>query len=172
MKKETFSLMIGIAVPLVFVLIVIISSLLPSLLVKPQHDFVFSVNNDGYYGVCFENEFAIVDGRLSSVPNTVKCRQGATMQANPPLYYYSVEADTVKKISLADVADTAFVAGPSSPDGYTVTFEYGNYSFGIFGGGGGTEGYFIGNQKGKKRLEGISAITRYNSDIQVVGWVQ
>lgn len=176
MKKSILPLILGIGIPVFFVIIIVLMALLPSLSIKPQHDFLFFVDEhktSGGYALCFENRFTVSNNQINLIPNVSPCPDRAMTQAReyPDIYYYNIKNGTVTIITLKEAEMYRLIPGPSSPDGYTVSYEYSNYSFGLFGGGGNNSGYMIGNAQAKKSLPGIEATARYGRDIQIIGWV-
>jgi hypothetical protein len=105
--------------------------------------------------------------RPVSIPDDV------VMVDAPKLYLYSVREEASREISFEDTQILEWVAGPASPDGYTVTYEYNdNGIFGLFGSET-NSGYVISKGAARKNLPGITSNNYYyGGGFQLIGWAK
>jgi len=94
-----------------------------------------------------------------------------------PVYEYDVQDNTMHVISYDDAKKLTVDAGPSSPDGYTVTYEYASGSIlDIFGSEGNVSGYAIGTDNVKKRLPGLGTDDGYSESyadgVTFLAWIK
>lgn len=173
MKTNNLPLIVGIALPFIFILIVLAAAYIPSLSVDPQHDFMYTQQEYSYSSQTrYKNTYKVEGGRIATEPlkNLI---EGFEYSEFPDIYLYDVENDTSRKISFEEAKDYALQAGPSSPDGYVVSYEYGhNGIFEIFGSNDSDRGYFISKDNKKKRLHNLSREITYYGDFKVIGWVK
>ncbi len=173
--KKNLPLIIGIALPLVFVLIISLVIFLPSLSVKPQYNFIYTTNDYYSYNQAYKNTFAIENNHIVLQP--VSIRAGETYVGTmPTLYLYDVKANNSHQISFDEAKNLTLDAGPSSPDGYTIKYQYNNEGiFELFGSNGNNDrGYFVTKNNGAKKLTGFPATDYYWSDgsLKFIGWIK
>ena len=175
MKTKNLPLIVGIAMPVVFILIISLVVFTPSLFVKPQHNFIYTAS-DNYpaYGYDrYKNTYKIENNHLTLVPVILNTNE--TVHGDmPTLYMYDVKTDTTHLLSFDEAKKLSLDPGPSSPDGYTVSYKYGNNGiFNLFGSNGNDSGYFISKDKGSKRLKGLTDTRYYGSNnFQIIGWIK
>jgi hypothetical protein len=177
--KKNLPLIIGIALPILFILVISLVIFLPSMSIKPAHNFLYTNENPNNYG--YDNRYkntyevdSVGHIGLISVPvrnnpyNEPIVYKGDT----PPLYLYDVQADTTRQVSLDEANAMQYVRGPSSPDGYTVTYSRSNDGILEIFGSSRDEGYMITKGNGQKRLSGLQTTQYYYGDLNLVGWVK
>lgn len=174
MKTKHLPLIIGISLPLVFILIISLVIFTPSLFVKPQHNFIYTSENSYYeYNQHFKNTYVVKNNKIAmeSVPPRLNYTQ--TKEA-PTLYLYDVISDSSHQITFEEAKKYTVDPGPSAPDGYTVAYQYGHDGiFELFGSSSDNNGYFISKGDGKKKLNGLTG-DRYRSsgDFKLIGWIK
>lgn len=187
MLKKHLPLVVAIALPIVFIGILAAAIMLPSMRMNPQHDFVYVDHSDmdkfSYEPIYFRNKYAVEGEKIVRVPLEVPQRaqadslaipSGYRYEDAPTLYYYSIRENTSREISFEEAQVLTVAAGPSSPDGYNVSFEYS--SDGIFElfGSGSDSGYVISKGAARKSLTGMSVDQNgyggYN--FELIGWVK
>ncbi len=190
MLKKHLPLIVAIALPIIFIGILALVIAVPSMRISPQHDFIYidmqekNARSMGYpYAyIQYRYEYAIEGGKLTRLP--LNGRQGADFREFPPpneqveyvdaptLYYYSVTENTSREISFADAEKLSLVSGPSSPDGYNVSYEYNSDGvFELFGSDN-NSGYVITKGTGRKMLTGMpSNQDYYGGSFTLIGWV-
>jgi hypothetical protein len=177
MKKVNIPLLIGIALPIVFIIIISLVLFLPTLGIQPEHDFIYSSEgtwSSSYYQ--FKNVYLVKDDRiiLASAPPTGS-RDESSRQDKPILYKYNVKDNSVHQITYEEAQQYTLDPGPSSSDGYLVKYEYNHDGlFEIFDGGNSDQGYYIEKENAKKRLNGLSNGYPYSSEgnFKFLGWIK
>jgi hypothetical protein len=197
MIKKHLPLVVAIALPIIFIGILALVIMLPSMRISPQHDFLYidlqesSVGSRAYpyVNIQYQNTYKVVDGKLTMQPIGGLQSDGSRIMPDgskafpyegenveyveaPTLYYYSVTENTSREISFADAQQLPLSAGPSSPDGYTVKYEYN--SDGIFElfGSDNNSGHVIMKGNGRKMLTGMPTSEYYYGDnFTLIGWV-
>lgn len=172
MNKMNWPLIVGILLPIVFIIVLALVVYLPTLSIKPSHDFVYSDESpERYYGEQYRNTFDIENGALVAVPLTLA--EDMVVRGDfPTLYRYDMETGTSREISRVDAGALTLDAGPASPDGYAVSYSM-NYTGGFLSvGGGDASGYYVTKGGSGKRLHGITSRgSGYGEDITFVGWI-
>jgi hypothetical protein len=64
MKNNHWPLIIGICLPVIFILIISIALFVPSRFIKPEHNFIYSVRADNYVHGAYQTTFAVKDGKI------------------------------------------------------------------------------------------------------------
>lgn len=170
--QKNLPLIVGIALPIVFIIILVIAVALPPMFIKPQYDFLYTIGTN-YYDNVYSNAYKVVDGRLTLKPVIINATNppARVIQDAPPLYQYKVKSNTAHNISLEDAQKLILDVGPSSPEGYTVSYKYGNGGmFDLFGGNNNSYGFYISNGSSGKRLTGITSRDSYN--FALIGWIK
>ncbi len=183
MKNKNLPLIVGIALPIVFIIIISVVIFLPSFFIKPQYNFIYALDNNYYaYNQSYKNTFGVENGKIVSVPISAPLNLPRREVVNylgdyPKIYLYNVKNGTSHEIGFAEAEKLSLDAGPSSPDGYSISYEYGNYGFfDLIGGNNNSNGYFIYKGNAKKRLLGfVDDNSRYygsNSNFKIIGWIK
>ncbi len=174
--KKNIPLIIGIALPIIFIVVISAVIFLPSLFVAPAHNFLYSTDETVYYNseTRYKNTYQVIDGRIILVPASLT--PNAIIKGDmPPLYLYDVKAGASHEITFADTQRYALDPGPSSPDGYTLSYQYVNDGmFDLLGSNGNQNGYYVSKGNARKRLDGLTTVTNgyYQGDFSLVGWVR
>jgi hypothetical protein len=186
MKTNNLPIFVGIALPLVFIVIISVVVFLPSFFVKPQHDFVYTTSDQSYgyydYDQGYKNTYRVENGKIVLEPVQVRIDPSLKKDSivykgdMPPLYRYEVKTNTSREISFKDAENLSLDLGPSSPDGYSVGYEYGNDGiFEIFGSNSNSDGLFISKGNAKKRLNGLvnnDGYYWYRGNFKLIGWIK
>ncbi|MEO6536768.1 MAG: hypothetical protein ABIT47_03655 [Candidatus Paceibacterota bacterium] len=181
MKKETLlgnlPLLLGIALPILFVISISLAIYLPTLSIKPAHDFLYTQDSrSGYSYNGYQNEYHIESGKVTLVPSEAR-----TLGANesprpsaPRLYYYNTSTNAAREISYEEAQALSVISGPTSPDGYLVEYRYNSSGiFDLFGGNGDGSGYYVTKGGAGKKLPALSAGTdSYRGNVAIIGWIK
>lgn len=184
MIKKHLPLIVAIALPIIFIGILAIAILVPSMRMNPQHDFVYvdkyERDANPYMVVTYKNDYVLKDGKIELYPLNTPFdelsgipKESREYRDAPKLYYYSVAENTSREISFADAQGLSLVPGPSSPDGYTVKYEYNSDGvFELFGSDSGSE-YVITKGAARKTLTGMPFDANYYGGYEFIllGWV-
>jgi hypothetical protein len=177
MKIKNLPLIVGISLPILLIAIVSLVIFIPSLSIKPQYSFIY-IANDGFsdYDQFYKNTYVIENEQIALKP--VPTRKDVTFKLkgdSPILYFYDMKNNTSRKISLEEAQEYLVDAGPSSPDGYTVTYQYNTDGiFDLFGSRGNNGEYIISKGRGSKKLTGLAFTDQnyYQQNLTLVGWVK
>lgn len=173
MKKENLPIIIAIALPILFIIIASALIFVPSILVDPQHNFIYT--SDTTYSK-YENIYTVVDGKISIKQNPyIDEYSKVSIYDVPKIYLYNVEDDTSKEISLEEAQKFDLDPGPSSPDGFYINYEYGhNGIFEIFGDSGNNRGWYITKGNAEKKIDAIhnERSYYYSNDFELIGWIK
>jgi len=184
MKHKNWSLILGIALPLIFIITLCLIIFLPSSFLRPQYDFLFTNSSAYEYPYKpYANIFGVQDGKLVSTPlpedyvNNNNKAYGGSIDY-PPLYRYNVKDDAIHQISKSEGEALSLDPGPSSPDGYLVQYEY-NYGndgiFELFGSSrGNASGYYLTKGRGQRKLRGFDSGSygSYQGNFKFIGWIK
>jgi hypothetical protein len=177
MKTKNLPLIIGIALPVFFILIISIIVFIPTWFIKPQYNFLYS-NQGSYYNYnnqAYSNTYVVDGSSLSLNPPPVSTGSLPKTATNPPLFLYNVKDNSTHQIDFNDAKNFVLDPGPSSPDGYLVKYQYSNEGlFGLFGSNGNQSGYVIAKGNASKSLDGLNASSEnyYSNDFKFIGWVK
>lgn len=180
MQNKNIPLIIGIALPILFIAIVAVVIFIPSMSVKPQYNFLYSTDGDRYsYGEIYKNSFIVQNGKITKKAVPVPANIGIPKESfvykgdEPEIYLYDVKENTSRKISFEEAQKLNLDSGPSSPDGYTIKFDYSNNGIlEIFGSDGNNSGYFISKGNGVKKLNGLVQNYYWENNFKLIGWIK
>ncbi len=175
MNKQHIPIIIGIALPVIFIIAISIYIFTARASIQPEHDFVYAMrshqNYSGYYVESVPNQYVVEDDTLTLKKAVLRPDANATTY-DPDLFIYDVEKDISRKISFEEAAKLSLDAGPSSLDGYVVRYEYGhNGIFEIFGSDDSSRGYVISKGNGEKKIA-IPTADRWSDDMMFIGWIK
>ena len=157
--KKNLPLIVGISLPIFFIIAMFLAVVAPSFFIKPQHNFIYSLYSSDYYGSSkYENGFGVEDGRIVLIPFVAKVQENLNKIEMPPLYLYNVKENTTHLISFDEASDLILDPGPSSQDGYIAEYQYGGHDgvFEIFGSDGDRSGVYVSKGNSKKKLVGMA----------------
>lgn len=174
-------LIIAISLPIVFIVILALTVFVPAASINPQYDFIYTTEQDRYsYAkeTVYENRYQVTDGKLTQVSVNLNRSEDERVLARtefreaPTLYRYDVKEDSSKEITFEEAQALDIDRGPSSPEGYTVKYEYNSDGiFELFGSNRGS-GFYMVKGSGKKQLPGLVGDRYYGDQINVIGWIK
>jgi hypothetical protein len=170
---KNIPLLIGIALPVIFILVISIVIFTPSLFLNPQYNFLYS-NDNSYYNQSYLNTYVVKDNHVSlnPTPTTPGIISNAS---NPTLFLYDVKNNSTHQVDFNEAKNFIVDPGPSSPDGYIVKYQYSNYGiFSLFGSNDNQNGYVISKGNSSKHLNGLntSGDNYYSNNFKFIGWVK
>lgn len=171
MTRKNLPLIVGIALPIFFIVVISVLIYTPSLFVKPQYDFLYTTVDSNYRYLNYQQSYKVENNRIviEQKPTVENVEYAGEA---PTLYRYDIQTNAARQISFYDAANLSLDPGPTSPDGYTVSYSYSHDGiFELFGSNGNNSGYYVANSTGKKRLGGLT-IGRYgDGGFTFIGWV-
>ncbi len=175
MKTKNLPLIIGIALPILFIIVISVVIFVPSLYVKPAHDFIYTTTDRYVYNQLPTYAYAVQSGKIALDPiqRSPSTNQNITYTTDmPTLYRYDTKNNTIHTITFEEAKAFMLDAGPSSPDGYIVGYEYNHDGiFELFGSGNDNRGYYISKGNAKKKLPGITSDI-YSNNLKLIGWIK
>lgn len=179
MKKENIPLVVGLAIPVILVVILGLVIYMPRLFIEPQYDFIYAVGDYPSYVNAATNqqiEYTVFNGELIKRV-TPYDREKKVYQTNDTEFYrYDVSAKNNIRLADEDVMRVDLDTAKKSPDGFEL--NYGNDAENIF------EGIFGGGRDYSERvlekgavalpvnLTGAGGIDySYRNDWHFIGWV-
>lgn len=180
MNKEKLPIIVGLALPIFFIVFVAVWISFRTSSVQPEHSFIYAISDEtspAKYGVLFENNYAVENGKIILKPVTFSKDEilNYDMCEAMDLYFYDVKNNVNRKIPLDEAQKYVIDNSNSSVDGYSVAYEYGNSGiFEIFGNNNENSGYFITKIDGgaKKKLNISLGNNYWNNDFRFIGWIK
>lgn len=175
MQTKNLPIIIGIALPILFIVIISAVVFVPSLFVKPQHNFIYTQENSyNYYNQGYKNTYKIENEHITLQQMPVREKE-TYVGDMPTIYLYDVKLNTSHEISLDEAKNLSLDAGPSSPDGYAVNYKTSHEGiFGLFGSSSNNNGYYVTKGNGSKKLDALanSGYNYYSGAFKLIGWVK
>lgn len=180
--KNHIPLIVGIALPIIFIIIISVLLFVPPSLVNPEHDFVYTMSDRYEYNYCYRNYYELKNNKIVLKSTNLNLDEkkidpniyeSIKIEDMPDLYIYHVKTDTTNEISFEEAQKLTLLPGPSSPDGYTVSYQYNHDGiFELFGSNPDSQGYFISKGNKSKRLANLGDTNYYSGNFDLIGWVQ
>lgn len=186
--KKNFSVLLAFVLPVLLIVIVALSTYIPSMFVSTKYNFVYvSCDNlGGYYpyrcDTFLQKRYTVVDGKfaVNPVDMTKYLEKGGVVdpkgQYDARIFLHDTEKNESREISLTEAQTLALSGLVTSPDGITVSSNYsrngGDFLF-PFGGGSSSYGYYLTKGSGKRKINLINSSDQYyyQNNFQFVGWV-
>lgn len=164
-KKKNVPLIVALSIPVLMVVLITMSIYLPAMFVKPKTNFVYSVGGD----YCYQNRYSVNNGKI--VENEIKKPEGNDSCRNyreARLFYYEVERNTSREITLEEAAKITVDDSLRSPDGFEVVS--GGSGGDIFFSGGSYYDKYLKKGAYSRKLNTIASTSYY--DFKFIGWVR
>lgn len=179
MNTKNLPIILGILLPVVFIVIMFFVVSAPFNKVNPEHNFIYIFDNSDPYYYQYKNTYELSNGKVISktldIPKDNAYNSNRTIKDYPTMYIHDVKNDTSREITLSDAQKYELISGPSSPDGYTVGYVYGSFNLFdeiLLGGGSRNNGYYITKGNLQKKLNMASPYTYYTGNFRIIGWVK
>lgn len=178
MNNKNLPIIIGIALPIVFIIAIFFVVSIPKNSSSTQYNFIYTFENRDNYNYEYKNTYELVNGKIVSKPLSEPRKDiyyNYNVRDYPTLYIYDVKTDTSREISLVDTKNYDLLPGPSSPDGYSVGYVYGNY--GLFdeifiGGNRRNDGYYISKDSFERKINIAGSTGYYSGNFRIIGWIK
>jgi len=179
--KENFVILIAFMLPVVIIVVVALSTYLPSIFISTDYNFIYTSCSDGGYrsyecNNYLEKKHEIVDGKLvaSSVDNNGNPKTEVCDNCTARIFLHNTEKNEGRDITLEEAETLTLNSLLTSPDGVTVSSHYdrGADFFPVFDGSS-SYGYYLTKGKSKSKLSLINSDDRYyyRDNFQFLGWV-
>lgn len=162
MLRKHLPLLIGIAIPVLMVLLVAGSIVIPGMLVQPQYGFLYLTTSD--YSTNWE--YAVEGGKLVKR----KGRNPADTGAEPTLYVHDMRKNESGVVTFDEAQKLKLDPGRLSPDGFEVVQgRQGDFLF--FSGPRYDGEYYIRGHGVSNRLRLKTEGRYYYGGYQFLGWI-
>ncbi len=175
-KKSNIALILGIAIPIIVIILVAIFAYIPTKSISPKYDFLYYFRDYTKQYCINDGIYTVVKGKIKiaeslAVPKGSECRYD--LETDPPKIY---RYDSVKggnyQVSFEDARKLSLDNNAISPDGLSI--RNGSYNnagiFDIFGGT--NRNYnqaYLANSKGDTKAIDVGTSNYY--DFIFIGWV-
>ncbi|MDO8569419.1 MAG: hypothetical protein Q7R89_01380 [bacterium] len=186
--KKNFALLLAFILPIVLIVIVALSTYLPSLFLSTDYNFVYTSCTDGtnhYYSYNCDNylqkRYSVVGNKLvaNTVDPTLDSDNDKISDINENytarIFLHDTEKNESREVTFEEVQTMRFSGLLTSPDGITVSSNYdrgGGDFFFIFGGNS-SYGYYLTKGKSRSKINLINSSDQYyyQNNFQFIGWV-
>lgn len=185
--KKNFAILLAFMLPVALIVIIALSTYIPSLFLSTDYNFVYSSCTDGTrhysYYYCdnyLQKRYSVVNGEL--VVNDVDPTQDSDGDKIPDInenytariFLHDTEKNESREIVLEEAQMLSLNGLLTSPDGVTVSSNYdrgGDFLFLIDGNS--SYGYYLTKGKSKDKLNLINNDDQYyyRDNFQFIGWV-
>ena len=184
--KQNLTLVLAFSLPILLIVIVALSTYLPSLFLSTNYNFVYSDCTDGtnyYYHNCnnyLQNRLVVVNGKL--VVNDINPTLDSDNDGIPDInenykeriFLHDTEKNESREITIEEARGLSLNNLVTSPDGISVSSDYSRGAEFLFlFDGGSSYGYYLmkGNNKSKLNLINNDDRYYYQDNFQFIGWV-
>ncbi len=185
--KKNSLIILTFSLPVLLVVLVAMSSLIPSFLLSTQYDFVYATCGDGTYRFNYrcedylKNRFSVVNGKLvvSEVAKNQDSDGDGVLDADENysarLFLHNTERNETREINLDKAQSFDLDSLLTSPDGVTLSSDYdrGESFFLVFDSGS-SYGYYLTKGGSRSKLHLINSNEDsyyYNDNFKFIGWV-
>lgn len=193
--KKNFVIILAFLLPVALIVIIALSTYLPSLFLKTDYNFVYTSCTDGhnYYPYqCdsyLQKRYSVENNTLVQKPvdltqdlnndgkpdyNVQTASQVLLPSYTDRIFLHDTEKNESREITLEEAKKLTLNSLLTSPDGVTVSSHYSRGGdFFPFGGGSSSYGYYLtkGNSRSKINLINSSEPYYYQNNFQFIGWV-
>ncbi len=185
--KKNFAILLAFALPILLIVIVALTTYIPSLFISTNYNFIYTSCTDGnsyypyYCNDYLQKRYIVVDGTLVVKPvdtNQDSDKNGIPdfkEKYTPRLFLHDTAKNESREITEKEAQSLTLSSLLTSPDGVTVSGNYnrGGGDFFPFGGGSSSYGYYLTKGKGRSKLNLINTTDQYyyQNNFQFIGWV-
>lgn len=187
-EKRKRAILLGVAflLPLIFIMVVFITSYVPSQSLSTEFNFVYATCSEGrspysyYCSSHLQNRFSIENGRVieNDLPADLDSDNDGVADRDENysvrLFVHDTTLDQSEEISLVEAQRLSVDAKMTSPDGVAVEWQFASGgNFFPFARYSSRYGYFLtrGGAKRELNLVNESQVAYYQNDFRFLGWV-
>ncbi|OHA26913.1 MAG: hypothetical protein A3C06_02200 [Candidatus Taylorbacteria bacterium RIFCSPHIGHO2_02_FULL_46_13] len=186
--RKNFVIILAFTLPVLLIVVVALSTYLPSLFLSTDYNFVYTSCTDGrnYYPYrCdgyLQKRYIVVGNKL--VVNPVDMTLDSNKDGVPDfsekytdrIFLHDTKKNESREITLEEAQTMTLNSLLTSPDGVTVSSYYdrnGGDFFFIFDGGSSSYGYYLTKGKSRNKINLINSTDQYyyQNNFQFIGWV-
>jgi hypothetical protein len=198
--KKNLALISAFLLPIILIVVVAVVSYLPSLFISTNYDFIYATCTKGtdYYpydcNKYLNEKYSIRDNKLiltqtsittttTTIATTIHYEKNSVPprtvsgaeQYNDRIFLHNTKNNESREITLEEAKGLTLNSLLTSPDGITISSNYGyrGGDFIIFSGGRTTYSYYLSKGKGKSKLNLINNNDQnyYQNNFKFLGWV-
>jgi hypothetical protein len=172
--RKNLPLVIGLALPVILIIVVALTIYIPGQLVKPQHDFLYLVGGDYYT----QRQYAVENGKLikRELPPDLEREKYLPFErvrsTDVRFYRHDVETNQSQPLAFEEAAQLKLDPSLKSPDGFTIEHGRGGGIFDIFGGGSSYDTFYLRNKQASVALNlEIDSNRYFEWPNNFLGWI-
>lgn len=185
--KKNFAILLAFILPIALIVIVALSTYLPSFFLSTDYNFVYSSCTEGtdYYprgcNDYFRKRYSVVNNKL--IVNPIDPTQDSDRDGVPDInenytariFLHDTKKNESREITLEEAQRLSLSGLLTSPDGVTVSSYSDSNEVGfffVFGGGSSSYGYYLTKGKSRSKLNLVIRDDRYyyRDNFQFIGW--
>ncbi|MDZ7611719.1 MAG: hypothetical protein U5L10_03065 [Candidatus Moranbacteria bacterium] len=181
--KNNYIIIIAFALPILLIVSVALFTYIPTFLVSTDYNFLYATcqkNDSNYYDrdceKYIQNRFEVQNNRLtvdgiSDVKNNnqlINIFEVSDGSYDVRFFLHNTEKDESREIPLERALEYKLSGLITSPDGYSVSYEYNRGADFIFFDGGSSRGYYLKKGNGEKKL---NLINDRRGNFKFIGWI-
>lgn len=184
--KKNFAIILAFLLPILLIVIIALSTYLPSLFLSTDYNFIYSSCTDGsnYYSYNCDDyllkRYSVLNGKI--IINPIDSNQDSDKDGVPDInekytarvFLHDTKKNESREITIEEAQTLSLNSLLTSPDGVTVSSNYdrGTEIFFIFDNGS-SYGYYLTKGKSRSKLNLINNDNRgyYRNNFQFIGWV-
>ncbi len=165
MLRKHLPLIIGLAIPAAMVLLVAASIVVPGLLVKPQHDFLYLTSAD--YATNWD--LAVEEGTLVNV----RQKNGFSTDGSPVpvLYVHDMTTNESRRVTVEEAKKLTLDPSQISPDGFELVQGGSRGGFLFYSGNADYNAQYLRGHGVSKRMNVKTEGQRSYGSIRFIGWI-
>ncbi|MDD5152487.1 MAG: hypothetical protein PHS95_00575 [Candidatus Pacebacteria bacterium] len=185
--KKNFAILLAFILPIVLIVVVALSTYLPSLFLSTKYNFVYTACTDGnnYYSYrCdsyLQKRYSVAGDKfvVNPVDMTQDLNKNGILDFNEKytdrIFLHDTEKNESREITLTEAQAMTLSNLLTSPDGVTVSSYYDRSGgdFFPFDGGYSSFGYYLTKGKSRSKINLINNTDQYyyQNNFQFIGWV-
>lgn len=177
--KKNFAVVLAFVLPVALIVIVALSTYLPSLFLSTDYNFVYSSCTDPQCHNYLQKRYSVVNNKL--VVNNIDPAQDSDKDGIPDInenytariFLHDTKKNESREITLEEAQTLSLSGLLTSPDGVTISSGYDRGAEFFFFYGGPSYGYYLTKGKRRSKLNLINRDNRYyyRYNFQFIGWV-
>lgn len=183
--KKNFAILLAFILPIALIIIVALSTYIPSLFLSTNYNFVYTscTEGRGYYPYCdnyLQQRYSVTDSKLiiNPIDPTLDSNRDGVLDINENytarIFLHNTKKNESREITLEEAQTLTLSSLLTSPDSVTVSSSYDRgVGFLFIFDGGSSYGYYLTKGKSKDKLNLINSDQRYyyRNNFQFIGWV-
>ena len=180
--KKNFVILLAFTLPVAFIIIIVLSTYIPSLFLSTDYNFIYTSCTDNSYRCdnYLQKRYSVVNNKLiiNSIDPTQDSDNDGILDINENytarIFLHNTEKNESREITSEEAQTLTLNSLLTSPDGITVSRNYDRgVGFFLIFDGGSSFGYYLTKGKSKDKLNLINRDDRYyyRDNFQFIGWV-